>query len=516
MSLSRSNSFTDADAKKADLLIIEDAQPPARGVLTQEEQQFMDSFPQEARDKAFRKVDIRLIPMLALLYLFSFIDRANLGNAKIEGLIEDLNLTGVQYNVVSSIFFATYCLFQVPSNTILQSYFPTRPSLWIAILTLSWGIIMTCHGVVQSYSGLIVVRVLMGIPEAGFFPGAVLICSKWYPRSIMASRVSLFYTASALAGAVSGLLAFGIAKMAGVGGYNGWRWIFILEGLMTVVLGVLCPFVLIDSPSRSKWLTEDERRFLTLIMAEQDGGTAGKARSSKVSWKTFWSVITSWQIYLQILVYWSNTVPNYALKFTMPTIIKQMGFKSSTAQLLTIPAYVVGAISAYLTGRYSDKFKRRFPFIALPQFLVVVAFSIMAPLAPVIKNNIGPCYFAICLACIGFYPINPGGTTWLSNNLAGPAKRAVGLGYLTTFGNLGGMIGGFIYIDKEAPRYPTGYGSSIAFAGAGLVASTILELVFMRINKKRDQVDEEEVREKHTDEQLLDMGDRSPLFRYML
>ncbi|WWC85390.1 uncharacterized protein L201_000253 [Kwoniella dendrophila CBS 6074] len=193
--------------QKKDLEQLEFVEASPQSVLTTEEQQFMDSFPQDARNKAFRKVDYRLIPMLSLLYLFSYIDRANLGNAKIEGLVTDLKLTGVQYNLVSSIFFVPYCLFQVPSNMILQNYFPNKPSMWITVLTLSWGMIMTCHGVVQSYSGLLVVRILMGIPEAGFFPGALLICSRWYPRSILAARISLFYTASALAGAVSGLLA---------------------------------------------------------------------------------------------------------------------------------------------------------------------------------------------------------------------------------------------------------------------------------------------------------------------
>ncbi|WWC85391.1 uncharacterized protein L201_000254 [Kwoniella dendrophila CBS 6074] len=208
-----------------------------------------------------------------------------------------------------------------------------------------------------------------------------------------------------------------------------------------------------------------EQRFLTLVMAEQDGGTSGKARTSSVDWRSFWAVATNWQVYLQIFVHWSNTVPNYALKFTMPTIIKGMGFTSSNAQLSTIPAYVKISISGS------------------------------------IKKHIGPCYFAICLACIGFYPISPGGTTWLSNNTAGPAKRAVSLAYLTAW---------------EAPKYPTGYGSSIAFAGADLVAATLLELNFIRINKQRGKLDEDEIREKYTNEQLVDMGDRSPLFRYIL
>jgi MFS family permease len=126
--------------------------------------------------------------------------------------------------------------------------------------------------------------------------------------------------------------------------------------------------------------------------------------------------------------------PISALKFTLPTIIQQMGFTSSNAQLMTIPCYCLGAISAFVSARFSDKCKRRMPFIVAAQTLVVIAFCIMAPLAPKIKQNIGPCYFAICLACLGFYPINPGGNAWTSNNLAGPTKRAMGMAYMICMG----------------------------------------------------------------------------------
>lgn len=200
----------------------------------------------------------------------------------------------------------------------------------------------------------------------------------------------------------------------------------------------------------------------------------------------------------------------------MPTIITQMGFTSSNAQLMTIPAYCVGAISAYLSARYSDKFGRRMPFIVAAQLTVVVAFSILAPLAPKIRDNVGPCYFAICLSCLGLYPINPGGNAWTSNNLAGPAKRAMGMAFMISLGNCGGVVGSYIYQGSEAPSYPTGYGCSIGFALAGVVAALGLEFSLIRINKTRAKLSPEEIREKYTEQELLDMGDRSPLFKYTL
>lgn len=141
---------------------------------------------------------------------------------------KDLKLTGTQYNIVLSIFFVPYILFEIPANAMLHRYFKNRPSWWIGGLATLWGICMTLHGVAQNYGGLVACRIALGICEAGFFPGAVLICSSWYPRNMLQIRIALFYTASALAGAFSGLLAFAIAKLDGAGGIAGWRYIFII------------------------------------------------------------------------------------------------------------------------------------------------------------------------------------------------------------------------------------------------------------------------------------------------
>ena len=148
--------------------------------------------------------------------------------------------------------------------------------------------------------------------------------------------------------------------------------------------------------------------------------------------------------------------------------------------------------------------------------MLIIAYSILTPLAPKIKDNVGACYFAIVLASIGLYPINPGASSWISNNLAGAAKRAIGIAYMTSLTNIGGIGASYIFIDSEAPAYPTGFGTSLAFSCLGVIASLLLDLIYMRINKKRSLVSESEIRETYSDEQLADFGDRSPLFRYTL
>ncbi|KAL0944958.1 major facilitator superfamily transporter [Colletotrichum truncatum] len=482
--------------------------------MNPEDAEFLANFPDDKKKKAVRKVDFRLVPMLVLLYLMAYLDKTNIGNAKIEGLLDSLNMTGVEYNIALSVFFIPFVLAEVPSNMVLHMF--KRPSLYIGGIVTCWGIVMTCNGVVQSYGGLIAVRIFLGLFEAGFLPGAILIISKWYLPNETQTRIAILYTSAASGGAFSGLLAFAIAKMHGVGGYEGWRWIFIIEGLATVIIGIMCFFFLVDSPSLSKWLEPEEIRFLELRQQARRVVRPDEFRDSHFDKHAFLSVLTDWKIYLLIFANWSNAVPNYAMKFTMPQIIKNMGYTSATAQLLTIPPYAVGAVSAYLFSVFADRYSWRMPFIVGPQLLLVVAFSILFTKSDDIKNNIALNYFAVCLACFGMYPILPGVNAWNVANTPSPTKRAISIGFLVCVGNIGGLIGSYIYLDKEAPRYPTGFGTSFGFASAGIIAAISLEILLHRRNKKKELLSEDEVRQRYSDEELDRMGEKSPLFKYAL
>lgn len=329
------------------------------------------------------------------------------------------------------IFFIPYVLCEVPSNMILAKF--KRPSWYMGILILCWGTIMTLMGVVQTFGGLCATRFFLGLFEAGFFPGAIYLVGQWYPPDRTQFRMALFYCASAASGAFSGLLAAAIAKMNGIGNYEGWRWIFIIEGLATVLMGVAVFWLLPDSPEHAvgRWLTEDEARFLRLSHIFTRGAKKpdvhDEGKKKKVDWKLIWTVVKDWQIYLQAMIFASNAVPNYGLKFTMPQILKNMGYTSTNAQLLTAPPYACGAISALVSSLLADRFTWRMPFIAGAQGLLIIAYSILFAKAEHIRDNVGLCYFAVHVACIGIYPILPGCNAWTINNLAGPAKRAVGV-----------------------------------------------------------------------------------------
>ncbi|KAK3715903.1 hypothetical protein LTR37_006886 [Vermiconidia calcicola] len=467
--LSRSSSekvhHLDVEEKRAITHHVENVVTPYG--LSPEDAEFLANFPEERRKKVIRMIDWRLIPFLAFLYLVAYIDRANIGNAKIEGMTEDLNMQDTDYNIAVSIFFVPYILCELPSNAILVRF--KKPSHYIGTLTVAWGIVMTCTGAVQGQGGLIATRFMLGVAD-------------------------------------------------GIGGVAGWRWIFILEGIASVLTGVACFFLLIDSPLLSgKWLEPDDIRYLELRQLAHNGDTlAIRDKEHTRKWQILRSVLTDWKIYTMSIVFIGNSAPNYGLKFSMPSIIEGMGFTSSAAQLLTIPPYCVGAISSVTSGFLSDRMKWRMPFIVFPLSLVVIAYAVLFAKAADIENNIPTCYFALCLACAGLYPITPGTSTWNANNLAGPTKRAQGVAFMIAMGNVGGIIGSYMFLDSEAPKYPTGWGLSLGLAVLAIVSALSMEFTFKRINANRNKISVDEVHARYSEDDLQEFGDRSPLFRYTL
>ncbi|KAJ5817122.1 major facilitator superfamily domain-containing protein [Penicillium robsamsonii] len=499
------------------------------------DEDFYMNFSAERRKRITRKIDIRLIPMLALLYLLSHIDRANIGNAKIEGLLEDLRLDGIQWNVALSVFFIPYILLgmsdvpclssqglinsEIPSNMLLKRL--QRPSVYLGILIVTWGIVMTLTGVVRNFAGLMVTRILLGVFESGFFPGAVYLCSFWYMPQQLSTRLACFYCASALSGAFSGLLAAGIVKMDGVGGYEGWRWIFVLEGLATVVVGVASFFLLIDTPALSlRWLDADEIRYLELQLFIKDGGafeeTDQEIVNKKHRLKDLFAVLTNWKMYCFGYILLCQTACSYGTKFTLPTITKAMGFSNTNAQFMTVPPYVVGAISAVCFSLLSDRFHWRMPFVVAPLAMVTTGYSIILSLDGKLGENTGVALFSIIFVCMGLYPTHPATSAWSSSNLPTSSQRSIGLAFNICVGNIGGIVGSFMYIDEEGPAYHTGFGLSVALAGTSLIVALVLDLHYYLQNKKRASMSEDDIKERYSGSELMAMGDKSPLFIYTL
>ncbi|TKA62140.1 hypothetical protein B0A49_09075, partial [Cryomyces minteri] len=225
------------------------------------------SFAHLDEKKILRKMDLRLLPMLSLLYLLAFLDRGNIGNAKIEGLVEELHMTGPQYNWTLTVFFFTYAAFEVPSNLLLKRL---RPSIWLPTIMVAWGTVMTLMGIVTNYHGLLVARLFLGVTEAGLYPGVAYYITMWYCRHEAQWRQALFFSAASIAGAFSGLLAYGIAHMNGVAGLRGWSLSLTSQkGILTVLVACAAYFVLYDFPETASFLTTEERAFVVYRLKYQ-------------------------------------------------------------------------------------------------------------------------------------------------------------------------------------------------------------------------------------------------------
>ncbi|TVY84627.1 putative transporter [Lachnellula suecica] len=455
--------------------------------------------------EVLRKMDLHLLPMLSLLYLISFLDRGNIGNAKIEGLTQDLHMSGPQYNWCLTVFFFTYCAVEVPSNLMLRKL---RPSVWLPTIMVAWGIVMTLMGIVQSYHGLLVARLFLGLCEGGLFPGVTYFITMWYCRHEGQLRQALFFGSASIAGAFSGLLAFGIAKMDGVGGLAGWRWIFILEGIATVLIAVLAFFVLYDFPDTAEFLSTEERAWVVHRLKYQGSKDSGQmvAETEKFQWKHVKEAFTDWQIFVGIWMYWGIVCALYGVSLFLPTIINELGYKSSTAQLLTIPIYVTSALLTVLVAYYSDKSRiGRAPFVFLPMCAILIGY-IIALAASAHGNLPGLVYAGVFIAACGIYPAFPGNITWLSNNLAGSYKRGAGMAVHLGVGHLGGAMASNFYRDSDKPKFLLGHSLEIGFVSPS-------RTYYSRVNSRRVT----EGNEKGLSLRVLsEMGDKAPTFRYMI
>ncbi|KAL7277633.1 hypothetical protein ACG7TL_008560 [Trametes sanguinea] len=436
--------------------------------------------------KVLRKLDWRLLPFVSLLYLLSFLDRTNIGNAKVAGLAADLHLTGLQYNLCSAIFFIPYCFFEVPSNLAMKIM---KPSRWIPIIMFCWGAVMVSMAFVKNFGGLITARVFLGMTEAGLFPGVTFYLCIWYPRAAQAQRVGLFLSAATVAGAFGGLLAFAIEKMDGIGGLRGWSWIFLLEGLLTAIVAVISYFAMYDYPENATFLTDAERTWLIETLRKDNTNL-----SKNFKWKFLRQALADVHSYLLVGIYLFLLIPTYAFALFLPTIINGLGFSSSNAQLLSIPPYVVGGISTIVIGILSDRLRMRGPFIlgGLVSALIgyVVLYATKSP---------GAGYAGTVLAALGLFPSVACILAWAGGNIGGEVKRGVVIAMVIGFGNLGGVASSFIYRPQDSPRYHPGHGTDI---GCLCISQNI---------KKAAQRERDGITEDQTSD-FVDMGDASPLY----
>ncbi|OQO11097.1 hypothetical protein B0A48_05352 [Cryoendolithus antarcticus] len=436
-----------------------------------------------------RKLDRHLLPGVCILYLLSFLDRSNVANAKLDGLTTSLGISGNEYLTGLTLFFVGYIIFEVIWNVILKRI---GPRIWLPLLTFIWGVVATLQGVIVNnggktgLAGFLVVRFFLGLTEGGLFPGVVFYLSMWYKRSERQYRIALFFSAASLAGAFGGILAYGIGFMRGVGGYEGWRWIFIIEGLLTCVLAAAGWWYIADWPSKANFINDDERAFLNARLKADSDATAHEG----FTWANVLQAVKDPKVWLYGACFHTLSLPLYTLSLFLPSIIKALGYTAAHAQLLTIPPYALATILTVIYAVVSERYARRGPFIIASTVTAIIGYCMLLGNTDPLKRP-GISYAGMFLAAAGIYPSVALGLSWPAINVSGQTKRATANAMQITIGNLGAVIGTQLYRANDGPRYIVGHSVALAYLIGNIAVVSTIWFVLHRENSKRDRAERE-------------------------
>ena len=384
-----------------------------------------------------------------------------------------------------------------------------QPAYYIAGLCVAWGLVATFSAFVQNLGGLIACRLLLGFFEAGFFPGIILYLTTFYNKGNIALRISYFFATSAVSGAAGGLVAYGIGNMDGTAGWRAWRYILLFNGIPTVLTGLLIPFVLPNSPQTAKFLTDDDRRNMVLLREAETGQTKS---AQELHWPDVKAGMLDWKTYAYGLTQFCNNAMLYGFSAFLPTIIRGIGdWSVAEVQLLTIPVYGIGAITYLICSRISDITQIRGPFAAGGQLVATVGYAML------IANHSPGLSFTGCMFVgMGCYVANGTPVAWLSTNNPRYGKRAYASGVQLSMGNSAGVAAPFLFTNAMAPEYRPGYGATIGLLGFAMSTMTTLHLYYRTVNARRERGEEDWKFEGKTEEEVAELGDLSPRFRYTL
>ena len=386
------------------------------------------SVPDSFETATYNKVGWRLIPFLLICYVVAYLDRVNVGFAKLQ-MLQDLKFSETIYGLGAGIFFIGYFLFEVPSNVILHR---VGARVWIARIMVTWGVISAGMMFVESATSFYVMRFLLGVAEAGFFPGIILYLTYWYPAARRARMTALFMSAIALSGVIGGPLSGWIMQsFAGVNGLKGWQWLFILEGLPSVLVGIVTFFYLDDSIKQAKWLTSEEKALLERnIVVENTGKQDLSIRA----------VFADPRVWLMSLIYFTFVMGLYGVSFWLPTIIKATGVKDALQiGFLTAIPYGSAVVAMILVSRSADRSRERRWHIAIPALLGASGLVLSA----VWGQNTVLAMTALTVATMGILTTLPLFWSLPTAFLAG-AGAAAGIALINSLGNLAGFVSPFL------------------------------------------------------------------------
>lgn len=385
-----------------------------------------------------RKIDWRLLPILGALYTIAMVDRSNVAVARIAGMDEDLGLVeGNRVSIILMVFFISYILFEIPSNAVLHRLGAAN---CLAFYAFAWGCVTLGMGFLKSWEGLAVLRVLLGLFEAGFYPGCVYLVSSWYTRFSVQKRLAIFFLTGSALSAFANILAYGIIQIAKFHPtYKGWRWIYIIEGSLTIVAGILSWFVIVDFPDspRNTFLSDDEKAHVLARLAED----RGPEEREKVTFKKVLHTAADWKPWAFSIMYSAGAVGVYAFLFFLPIILRGgLGYSLQMSFILSTPPSLFSVVFVMVLSWAADKVRVRGPFVVVQGLLGIVGLCMAGFLKQPTPRYVGT--FLGVAAANGFVVTT---LAWQANNIVGDAKRAISTALLISLSGVGGIYASMVF-----------------------------------------------------------------------
>lgn len=415
--------------------------------------------------ETMRKVAWRLLPFLTLCYVIAIIDRGNIGMASLQ-MNEDLGLTATAFGFASSLFFFAYFLFEVPSNLAMQKF---GAKVWIARIMVTWGVITAATAFVESSTSLYIMRFLLGAAEAGFFPGVILYLTYWLPANYRARMVAIFMVAIPGANFIGSPLSGLLLSLDGWMGMRGWHWLFILEGIPAILLGIACLFALTDRPEQAKWLNSEQKAWLVERLQFE------RQQKTPIGHISLWQLLKNKYIWSMIIIYSGASAAGSTMSVWAPQLIKTFGLSNLEIGLVNAIPYGLASIAMIFWGRSSDRKNERRWHTAIT--LLMISFGLLIAL---FTSSLIGTIFLLSVVLIGAYSMK--GPFWaLASSWMSPTTTAAGLAAIGAFANL---IGGGLMVNIYGAIHDATGSHAIALLPLAALNLMSAIMVFVMSRKK--------------------------------
>ncbi|KXH26783.1 major facilitator superfamily transporter [Colletotrichum salicis] len=454
-----------------------------------------------------RKLDFHILPVLAVMYLFNALDKGNLGNAETDGLSTDLGFKDGQYNLIVSIFFVPFVA-AAPFVALIGKKF--GPAIVLPILMFTFGTMTMLMAAAQNFGGVFALRWFLGMAESAFFPLVIYYLTTFYRRGELARRLAVFYAASNIANAFSGLLAFGVFHITNTK-LHPWRWLFIIEATATILFSFFAFWYLPRSAAEAKFLTEEQKQLAHHRIRVDSSSVVGEKMKIREAAKVFKHPTTFGFLAIEICL----GVPLQSVGLFMPQIVQRLGYSTIKTNLYTVAPNVSGAAMLLILAFLSDWRRLRFPFIALGFMLTFIGFIIYAAIDDV-EAEIKLAYYACFMMTWGTSAPSVLLSTWYNNNVVNENQRVLLTSIGVPLANLMGLVSSNIFRKPDAPKYAPALITTAAFGVAGASCALALGFYMMWDNRRRNRAEGVTLTASEVPTSKLGDGPRSPHFRWFL